>query len=111
MILKNLYVTTVDNYQGQENRIILLSLVRSNGKGIIGFLSEENRVCVALSRAREGLYIIGNMNDLVMKNNKIWPKLKNILEDQKAIGEILPLRCQNHPDELINVSVVIISFQ
>ena len=45
-------VCVVDNFQGEENDIILLSLVRSNSK--IGFLEEPNRICVALSRARQG---------------------------------------------------------
>ena len=51
----NVRLTTVDNFQGEENDIILLSLVRSNKEGKIGFLKTENRVCVALSRAKVGL--------------------------------------------------------
>ena len=53
-------VTTVDNYQGEENDVIILSLVRSNQEGSVGFLGTDNRVCVALSRARNGLYAFGN---------------------------------------------------
>jgi superfamily I DNA and/or RNA helicase len=53
--LKNIRVSTVDNYQGEECDIILLSLVRSNNNGKIGFLAIENRICVALSRARLGM--------------------------------------------------------
>ena len=45
-------VQTVDRFQGSENDIIILSCVRSNQKGEIGFLSKTNRVCVAISRAR-----------------------------------------------------------
>jgi superfamily I DNA and/or RNA helicase len=47
-------ICVLDNYQGEENEIIILSLVRSNKKGDIGFLNNENRICVALSRARKG---------------------------------------------------------
>lgn len=47
-------ITVVDNYQGEESRIVILSLVRSNRDGKIGFLAAQNRVCVALSRAKEG---------------------------------------------------------
>ena len=47
-------VAAVDDFQGEENEIILLSLVRSNSDGSIGFLSIENRVCVSLSRAKKG---------------------------------------------------------
>ncbi len=45
-------VTVVDNFQGEENDIILLSLVRSNDENKIGFLRTDNRICVALSRAK-----------------------------------------------------------
>ena len=57
---KKMRVVSVDNYQGEENDIILLSLVRSNPDSQIGFLKISNRVCVALSRAKHGLYIFGN---------------------------------------------------
>ena len=51
---------TVDSYQGEENDVIILSLVRSNEYMAIGFLENKNRLVVALSRARRGLYIFGN---------------------------------------------------
>ena len=54
-ILTEVKVCTVDNFQGEENDIIILSLVRSNNNGNIGFLGIDNRVNVALSRARNGL--------------------------------------------------------
>lgn len=83
---RDLKITPVDNYQGEENRIILLSLVRSNKEGKIGFLSAENRVCVALSRARDGLYIVGNMDNLTASSS-IWPKIKEQLEENNALGK------------------------
>lgn len=49
---KGVRVTVVDNFQGEENDIILLSLVRSNEQNKIGFLRTDNRICVALSRAK-----------------------------------------------------------
>jgi superfamily I DNA and/or RNA helicase len=45
-------VSTVDGFQGEENDIIILSLVRSNNNNSIGFLKTSNRVCVGLSRAK-----------------------------------------------------------
>ena len=54
--LKSLHISTVDNYQGEENQDILLSLVRSNKRNSIGFLKIANRVCVALSRAKKGFF-------------------------------------------------------
>ncbi|KAF7193807.1 Helicase required for RNAi-mediated heterochromatin assembly 1 [Pseudocercospora fuligena] len=53
-------VVTVDSYQGEENKVVILSLARSNDSKQIGFLGVDNRVCVALSRAQCGFYIFGN---------------------------------------------------
>ena len=58
---------TVDNYQGEENDIIILSLVRSNAKNNIGYLKISNRVNVGLSRAKHGMFIFGNSDCLVSK--------------------------------------------
>jgi hypothetical protein len=58
----------------EENDIILLSLVRSNPQNRIGYLSEANRICVALSRAKKGLYVIGNFEQLKTKS-KLWEKI------------------------------------
>lgn len=52
-------IETVDSYQGKENRIVIVSLVRSNDRGRIGFLERENRINVALSRAMDRLVIVG----------------------------------------------------
>ncbi|MDQ9286419.1 AAA family ATPase [Escherichia marmotae] len=52
-------VDTIDSYQGSENRIILLSLVRHNSEQKVGFMTDNARVNVALSRAKERLLIIG----------------------------------------------------
>lgn len=53
-LLNGVKITVLDNYQGEESKIIVLSLVRNNNHNSIGFLGTENRICVALSRAREG---------------------------------------------------------
>jgi len=95
-------ITPVDSFQGEENDIILLSLVRSNERGKIGFLQTHNRVCVALSRARKGLYVIGNM-DQMADASSLW---NGIIKQLKANGQLvdaLPLACQNHPDNVIHV--------
>lgn len=85
----------MDNYQGEESKIILLSLVRSNNENKIGYLALRNRICVALSRAREGFFMIGNM-DLLSKNSPVWHDVRSELERQNAIGSELTLRCQTH---------------
>lgn len=81
----------VDKYQGEENDIILLSLVRSNKDANIGFLKTENRVCVALSRAKKGLYIIGNMENLAMSSPNLWGNIRMNLQKQNAIGKCVSL--------------------
>ena len=52
--------STIDSFQGQEQHTIILSLVRSNDEGIIGFLKDYRRMNVALTRAKEKLYVIGD---------------------------------------------------
>ena len=58
--------------QGQENDVILVSLVRSNKEGVIGYLASMDRLCVAISRARCGLYLFGNHAHLSQKSKKGW---------------------------------------
>ena len=100
-------VSTVDKYQGEENRIILFSAVRSNKENNIGHCRTDNRVCVALSRAREGLYLIGNSLCLREggKRSGLWDKVLDTLDDK--LGVALPLICQNHPHKITNVSCAV----
>lgn len=77
-LLKDVKIVVLDNYQGEENDIVLLSLVRSNNENKIGFLKIENRVCVALSRAKHGLYIMGNMSQLCTSSSVSIVQNKNI---------------------------------
>ena len=88
-------VCAVDNFQGEENDIILLSLVRSNSEGCIGFLGESNRICVALSRARKGFYCIGNFS-LLKSQCKLWKEICDDLKTKEAIGDNLQLVCRRH---------------
>lgn len=59
-----LTVNTVDGFQGQERDIILISLVRSNDEGQIGFLSDLRRMNVAVTRARMKLIILGDTHTM-----------------------------------------------
>lgn len=65
--------------------------------GNIGFLKDKCRINVALTRARKGLYCIGNFDCLVHKS-ELWQKLIAKLKDQKAFGNALEVYCQNHTD-------------
>ncbi|KAK8913376.1 NFX1-type zinc finger-containing protein 1 [Metarhizium anisopliae] len=55
-----LRVATVDNFQGEEAKVVIVSLVRSNEARKVGFLRTTNRINVLLSRAQHGMYLIGN---------------------------------------------------
>jgi ATP-dependent RNA/DNA helicase IGHMBP2 len=57
---KQLRISTIDSFQGQEKEIIILSLVRSNDDSDIGFLKDYRRMNVALTRAKEQLFVIGD---------------------------------------------------
>lgn len=65
-------VDTVDSYQGKENRIVILSTVRNNPRGQIGFLRSPNRVNVALSRAMERLFVVGGAK-MWRGKNSVYP--------------------------------------
>ncbi|NXF36396.1 ZNFX1 protein, partial [Nyctibius bracteatus] len=95
-------VHVVDKYQGEENDIILLSLVRSNKEERTGFLQIPNRICVALSRAKKGLYCIGNMR--MLGKVPLWSKIIHTLREKGHIGRSLVLCCQNHPETKTLVS-------
>lgn len=92
-------ITCVDDYQGEESNIIILSLVRNICSGrdteSIGFLENPNRVCVALSRARKGLYIFGNA-ELLSSKSKLWQGILEDLKRFKSVGRCLTLVCPNH---------------
>lgn len=62
--VEDLRVNTIDGFQGQENDIICISLVRCNEKSEIGFLSDYRRMNVALTRARQKLIVIGDSGTL-----------------------------------------------
>ena len=69
-------VMTVDSFQGQESGVVFFDTVRSNPQRDIGFLKEEERVNVALTRAKAALIIVGNCETLVRGDNYgLWEYL------------------------------------
>lgn len=61
---KKVRCSSIDNFQGEEADFVVISLVRSNARGSIGFLRERQRVNGLLSRARLGMFILGNSSTL-----------------------------------------------
>ncbi|CAG5123275.1 unnamed protein product [Candidula unifasciata] len=94
-IYDNVRVTSIDNYQGEENDIILISLVRSNELNEVGFLKTDNRVCVALSRAKMGLFVIGNFQQLALKST-LWRNIVHTAKEDHVFGVGMKMVCRNH---------------
>jgi hypothetical protein len=95
-LLQTLRLATVDNFQGEEAKVIVVSLVRSNKKRKVGFLRTENRINVLLSRAQHGMYLIGNAETYL--NVEMWADVHSQLSRANAVGTELALCCPRHPD-------------
>lgn len=96
-----LRAATVDNFQGEEAKIIIVSLVRSNNERKVGFLRTTNRINVLLSRAQHGMYLVGNSNTYA--NVPMWNDVIGMLRADGAIGHAIELCCPRHPDTPIQV--------
>jgi hypothetical protein len=102
-LLNALRIATVDNFQGEEAKVIVVSLVRSNDERKCGFLKTSNRINVLLSRAQYGMYIIGNSD--TSRPVPMWAEVLSILERSNNIGPRLALCCPRHKETPIEVSV------
>ncbi|AEH24223.1 IGHMBP2 family helicase [Pyrococcus yayanosii] len=80
-------VKTVDGYQGREKEVIILSLVRSNERGEIGFLRDLRRLNVSLTRAKRKLIIVGDSATL-----SSHPTYKRLVEFVKEKGKLVDAR-------------------
>lgn len=101
-------VCTVDSYQGEENDVVLLSLVRSpklDRSYAVGFLEDERRAVVAISRARRGLYVFGNVENVLFAHSvsfDLWSRIWRGFPEQNRTRRDrgLPLVCQPHGQEI-----------
>ncbi|KAJ5232691.1 hypothetical protein N7468_005647 [Penicillium chermesinum] len=100
-LLQTVRAATIDNFQGEEAKVVVISLVRSNSQRRCGFLRTPNRANVLLSRAKHGMYIIGNSE--TSRGVDMWGKVLHILEKDGNLGTQLELTCPRHPDTPIVV--------
>ena len=92
-------MVSVDNYQGEERDIVIASLTRSNPDHDIGFMCSPERLNVLLSRARNGLVMIGNVETFTKarRGGELWFKLVEHLKIKGNIYDGLPVVCDRHP--------------
>jgi len=83
---KDLEVKTVDGFQGREKEVIIISFVRSNPGNQLGFLTDERRLNVSLTRARRKLIMVGDSNTLSSHET-----YNNLLEFVQNNGSFLSL--------------------
>jgi AAA domain len=95
----------VDNYRGQETDIVVVTLTRSNTTGDIGFIASPERVNVMLSRARNGLILIGNKDTFLQSEtgNSTWKHLVDHLSEYRHMYDGVPVKCEKHPGRTLNI--------
>jgi len=101
-LLESIRLATVDNFQGEEAKVIVISLVRSNPQRNVGFLRTSNRINVLLSRAKHGMYILGNTT--TYQSVPMWASVIGRLQAAGNVGTHLDLQCARHPNTPIAVS-------
>ncbi|KAL4453715.1 hypothetical protein ABPG74_009611 [Tetrahymena malaccensis] len=97
--ISKIKISSVDNYQGEENEIVILSLVRSNQSKKLGYTKTENRINVSFSRAKRGFYVIGNFNMInQVQDAKLWQKIILLAKQKQHLVETIYFQCSKHKD-------------
>ncbi len=82
--MEHLEIKSVDGYQGREKEIIILSTVRSNDQGSVGFLADSRRLNVAMTRAKRGLIVIGD--DRTLRTNPTWSSWLDWIDESNLMA-------------------------
>ncbi|KAF3918213.1 hypothetical protein ABW20_dc0107429 [Dactylellina cionopaga] len=101
-ITKYVEVCTVDQFQGSDRDIIIVSMVRSNKERNIGFLKSPERANVMLSRARKCLIILGDLYTAIGKPEEgvnMWSEVAQMFTKEERIYIGFPIVCQKHSDQ------------
>lgn len=84
-----LRVAIVNNFLGEEAKVVIDSLIGANNEKKVGFVRTTIRISVLLSRARHGMYLVGNAE--TYSNVPVWQKVIDIPKDSNAIGRMWSL--------------------
>jgi len=105
-------VATVDNFQGEEAKIIIGSLVRCNDRAEVGFVAGAERAIVLLSRARDAFVLLGSADTLCKarrcqrEGTADWPRIIDHLRSRGQVFSGFPAVCAQHahcPSEQIDI--------
>lgn len=94
-------VSTVDLFQGDENDIVILSLVRT--ERLTEFLRMRNRMIVSCSRARFAMIMVGS--DSLLQQSSHWKHVLDMLQEEGCVGDRLPVTSRSAPEEIIWMDV------
>ncbi|KAK7418076.1 hypothetical protein QQX98_004215 [Neonectria punicea] len=99
-------VRTVDGFQGEENEVIILSLVRSSINPLrarVGFVEDENRAVVATSRARRGMYIYGNSDNILkssIQSHHTWRRVYDVFVKERCFQSSARITAKSHQSSI-----------
>jgi len=83
---RNVEVKTIDGYQGREKELVILSCVRSNRNGRLGFLSDFRRLNVAITRPKCGLIVVGNADTL--QHDPVWSSYLHFFRERHLFASL-----------------------
>ncbi|SCU85894.1 LANO_0C05886g1_1 [Lachancea nothofagi CBS 11611] len=87
-IVNGVFVATVDSFQGHEKQFVVFSCVRNNSENNIGFVKDRRRMNVALTRAKNGLVVVGN-KDVMRQGDPLWAEYVDYVEEKNVVFESL----------------------